>query len=136
MEIIIDQNKRLSAIQAEFQKHFPFLKLEFYKDMHTAGQGSAKDATLNINLTIADVQKNKASGILKIHGLMTVAELESGFANIFGLSAQVFKKSGRIWLQTTVSDHWTLAEQNHHAIENEENASAESIDAMDRMELE
>jgi uncharacterized pyridoxal phosphate-containing UPF0001 family protein len=136
MEITIDQTKKLSDIQTEFCKRFPCLKIEFYKQAHTAGEGSPKEKTIDSNLTINEVQIEKEIGVIKITGLMTVAELESSFSNTFGLSAQVFRKSGSIWLQTTVSDHWTLAEQNQKAMEKHELSQDETVDAMDRMELE
>jgi hypothetical protein len=136
MEIIIDQTKHLSAIQVEFRKRFPYLKIEFYNHTHAVGEGSQKENTFEAHLTIQEAQNKKASGNLKIHGLMTVAELEGGFADIFGLSVQVFRKSGNVWLQTTFTDHWTLAEQNHKAKEKHENIENGIVDAMDRMELE
>lgn len=43
---------------------------------------------------------------------MTVVELEQCFNNIYGLGIQVFRKSGKGWLETTVTDGWTLKEQN------------------------
>jgi hypothetical protein len=43
---------------------------------------------------------------------MTVAELERLFVENFGLNAQVFRRSGTLWLQTSATDNWTLAEQN------------------------
>lgn len=136
MEIIIDQSKKLSEIQTEFCKRFPYLKIEFYNQTHAVGEGSRKEHTFDAHLTIEEVQKKKAEGVLKINGLMTVAELEGGFADIFGLAVQVFRKSGGLWLQTTVTDHWTLAEQNHKAMEKHENMENGTVDAMDRMELE
>jgi hypothetical protein len=136
MEITIDQTKKISDIQTEFCKRFPYLKIEFYKQAHKAGEGSHIEKTIDSNLTINEVQIKKEIGVIKITGLMTVAELESSFSNTFGLSVQVFRKSGSIWLQTTVSDHWTLAEQNQKAMEKHELSQDETVDAMDRMELE
>lgn len=43
---------------------------------------------------------------------MTVTDLEQSFNTIYGLGVQVFRKSGKIWLETTVTDGWTLEEQN------------------------
>ena len=43
---------------------------------------------------------------------MTVSDLEQKFAELFGLSVQVFRKSANVWLETTVTDGWTLEEQN------------------------
>jgi len=35
----------------------------------------------------------------------------------FGLAAQVFRKSGRVWLETIRTDNWTLNDQNKHGRE-------------------
>jgi hypothetical protein len=43
---------------------------------------------------------------------MKVIELEAMFTNYYALKTQVFRKSGKIWLETTVTDAWTLEEQN------------------------
>ena len=34
------------------------------------------------------------------------------FGEVYGLGVQVFRKSGNVWLETTVTDSWTLKEQN------------------------
>ena len=43
---------------------------------------------------------------------MTVIDLEKKFREVFGLGIQVFRKSGKAWLETTLTDNWTLEEQN------------------------
>ncbi|MBI2271418.1 MAG: hypothetical protein HYU69_13830 [Bacteroidetes bacterium] len=136
MEIIIDKSKKINTIQKEFQKRFPFLKIEFYKQAHSQGEGSSKKNTLNNELTIGEVQKKHTSGTVKITGLMKVSELESAFTKTFGLSVQVFRKSGNVWLQTTITDNWTLAEQNQRASEKVATAEENIISSMDRQELE
>jgi hypothetical protein len=52
------------------------------------------------------------TGSIVISPQMTVLDLEQHFKMIYGLSAQVFRKSGKVWLETTVTDSWTLEEQN------------------------
>jgi hypothetical protein len=136
MEIIIDNKIKISEIQNEFQKQFPFLKIEFYKEAHTAGEGSLLKNTLDTALTIGEIQKKNLSESIKITGLMKVSELESLFTKIFGLSVQVFRKSGNVWLQTTATDNWTLAEQNQKGGETFNSNEEKIIDSMDRQELE
>jgi hypothetical protein len=43
---------------------------------------------------------------------MTVNELEQRFKSQFGLNIQVFRKHGKTWIETTVTDNWTLFKQN------------------------
>jgi len=136
MKILIDKNKKLSAIQNEFQNTFPFLKIEFYEKAHSQGEGSAKENTLDVELKIGEVQKKNESGTIEIHEMMKVAELESAFNETFGLAVQVFRKSDKVWLQTTTTDDWTLAKQNQMASEKVAATKENIIDSMDRNDLE
>jgi len=136
MEIHINQTKTLKSIQEEFESSFPYLKMEFYNDAHSEREGSHKRNALDSNLTIGAVQKHEFLGTIRIDELTKVSEVENIFAKNLGLSAQVFRKSGNLWLQTTTTDNWTLAEQNQIAAEKYE-ANEESMpDPMDRQELE
>ena len=136
MEIIVDKRKKLIEIKKEFQKRFPYLKVEFYREQHGVGEGSPKGMTLNEDLTIAEVQTKEATGSFTLTGLTTVANLEDAFAQCFGLSVQVFRKSGKLWIQTTATDQWTLAEQNKNAMQQHDELKEAPVDSMDRMELE
>jgi len=55
-----------------------------------------------------DIQK----GDLLIEETMSVADLEKAFKDQFGLMAQVFRRSGNIWLETSITDKWSLKQQN------------------------
>lgn len=136
MEIVIDKSKKISSVQQEFQKLFPLLKIEFYKKMHSKAEGSSMKDMLNSETTIGNVQKKDAAGIIEINDPTTVAELENMFFEKFGLAVQVFRKSNNVWLQTTTTDNWTLAEQNQIAGENHITFEENLIDPMDRQELE
>ncbi|MGE0638413.1 MAG: hypothetical protein AB7G44_03920 [Bacteroidia bacterium] len=125
MEIIINKNEKLKDIQQQFQEHYPFLKIEFYKKSHEEGEGSKPKSQLDSSLTIGEVQTTNKEGLLHIRAITKVSELEHDLMEQFGLSAQVFRKSGNAWLQTTKTDDWTLAEQNETAAEMDKNAAAE-----------
>lgn len=125
MEIIVNKNEKLKDIQQQFQEHYPFLKIEFYKKSHTEGEGSKPKSQLDNNLTIGEVQTTTKEGLLHIRAITRVSELENDLVEQFGLSAQVFRKSGNVWLQTTKTDDWTLAEQNETAAEMNNNTAAE-----------
>ncbi len=138
MKIKINQQTKLKDIQTEFQKSFPNLSLEFYAHVHQEEEGSKKKDTLDKDLTIHEISPNIPDASLDIKGNMPVADLEAELAEILGFGAQVFRKSGNVWLQTTATDHLTLDEQNLKAKEREtlgEN-DEEIPDAMDRQELE
>lgn len=48
---------------------------------------------------------------------MKVSELEKLFKDKFKLAVQVFRKSGNLWLETTMTDNWSLLQQNNHGRE-------------------
>jgi hypothetical protein len=59
----------------------------------------------------------KNSGMIGINDNMTVAELEKTFLEQFGLAAQVSRNSGGMWLETTMTDTWSLYKQNEYGRE-------------------
>lgn len=61
--------------------------------------------------------KKKTTAPLEITEDMPVSTLEQLFQDYFGLSAQVFRKSGRSWLETSLTDDWTLKRQNDEGYE-------------------
>ena len=108
---IIDA-KKISTLQEEFHEAFPFLKLEFFHHRHKSFEGSVKKDILNPDTTLKQCRKKKTEGAILLKETMKVTEIEHLFQDVFGLSAQVFRKSGRSWIETTVTDDWTLKQQN------------------------
>ena len=110
--MLINDQKTLKEIKKEFSLKYPFLKLEFYKGKHESSKASPADTQLDENLLLKDIRENHAEGNLRIASNMKVNTLEKRFWESYGLNVQVFRRSGNLWLQTTTTDHWTLAEQN------------------------
>lgn len=44
--------------------------------------------------------------------MMKVSELEALLSKV-GLPAQVFRRSGNVWIETSLTNDWTLAQQNY-----------------------
>ncbi len=112
MQVIITDNRKIFAIQEEFSALFPYLKLEFFSKPHDVGAGSAKKLIKHNSKTLGECRTIHNKGKITITPNMTVSDLEQNFGDIYGLGVQVFRKSGRAWLETTVTDGWTLDEQN------------------------
>jgi hypothetical protein len=136
MKINIEASSTIAEIQQAFHKYFPFLKIEFYKDGHQQGEGSLKENTLNSQEILGEVYTNFKPGVLQLSEDMTVSELENSFSNDFKASVQVFHLSGNLWLQTTRTDHLTLAAQNESAKDKGLRNAEPMVDPMDRSELE
>jgi hypothetical protein len=103
MTILISDNRKVVEIQQEFTESFPYLKLGFFCRPHKE---------LSDLQTIGECRTVHNKGHLNISAAMTVSELEQEFHERYGLRVQVFRKSGQVWLETTVTDGWTLEKQN------------------------
>jgi hypothetical protein len=108
----IQRDQPLLELQKQFNDIFPYLKIEFFAEPHVAGQLSPKNKMVQAGSRVCDVQKVIKSGKIDADENMTVTELEQLLSDSFGLHAQVFRKSGRIWLETSATDNWTLKQQN------------------------
>ncbi len=112
MDITINDTRSVAEIQEEFTQSFPYLRLEFFSRPHKTGKPSPRSQMLQNTRTLGEIRTNHLEGEIQITPSMTVSVLEQEFMKHYGLAVQVFRKSGRVWLETTVTDGWTLAEQN------------------------
>jgi hypothetical protein len=110
--IRISDTKKIAALQQEFNEAFPYLRIEFFTREHGSRGASARRDMLDADTLLKRFQRKNTSGAIMLKGSMKVSELEALFKDHFGLSVQVFRKSGRSWIETTVTDDWTLEEQN------------------------
>ncbi|HEX7414224.1 MAG TPA: hypothetical protein VF411_09280 [Bacteroidia bacterium] len=112
MLLMIDDRKHISAIQREFSMIFPYLKLEFFNHTLAVPPDNPKKNKVNSNLTLKQFRNKNKNEELKIKEDMRVSDLENSFQVLFNISAQVFRKSAGTWIETSVTDDWTLKQQN------------------------
>lgn len=117
MVLTINDNQKLSDVKNEFNSFFPYLKLEFFKHKHGVNKGNPKSDMLSSDLTFNKARKKHSEGTIVIKENMSVADLEQLFQEVFGISAQVFRKSGKSWIETSVTDDWSLKRQNEEGKE-------------------
>jgi hypothetical protein len=119
MDINFNKSTKLSSLQSDFQKRFNYLKIEFFRKT-TRGESDFKPQNiLNTSLSIGEVSQTVSSDPMHINGLMKVSEIEHKFSEKLGIAVQVFRKSGKVWLLTSSSDHLTLDQLNKEAAEKE-----------------
>lgn len=105
-------NKNIAEVKKDFTAFFPGLSIEFYKMPHAIGAGSTNKDKIEEDKLLKDIADNLDTSFIEIDQGMTVGELEMQFQKSFGLSIQVFRKSGDLWLQTSSTDNWSLEKQN------------------------
>ena len=74
--------------------------------------------------TVSELRHNTAKGTLRISSHMTIAKLKEEFKNNFDIDVRVLRKSGNSWLATTLTENWTLEQQNNLGEKLSDNLSA------------
>ena len=113
MLLLINGERLIKDVQQDFAKAYPFLKIEFFRN-----NGIHKDQVLKENQIKHDQKlslakgRNIQKGDLLIEDSMSVLDLEKAFMDQFGLLTQIFRRSGNIWLEASITDRWSLKQQN------------------------
>jgi hypothetical protein len=116
MKLRIAPNRLISDVQRDFNNAFPFLKIEFFRNRNLQPAFTFQQM-LPHNKQLAEGQTALTGGDIEITSTMTVKDLEKIFKDQFSLAVQVFRRSGNLWLETTITDGWTLGLQNQHGRE-------------------
>ena len=115
MILALSRQKTIHALQDDFSNYYPFLKLEFYKlNDQDSSFKIRKHLLHSVTLASAGLIHD---GELELHEGMSVGDLEKLFLEKFGLEVQVSRKAGTSWLETTLTDNWSLQKQNEHGRE-------------------
>ena len=116
--LTLSAERLIKEVQQNFNTAFPFLKIEFFKPgkERKKRQPAANLLPGTITLREAGLIPGREE-TMEITGALTVQELENRLFNKFGLTVQVFRKSGNLWLETTMTDLRTLKDQNEHGEE-------------------
>ena len=112
MQLFLSTESTIREINKEFQKRFPFLKLEFYKQPSKTEQYRYWKEKFSGQVTLKETGSKLIPAIIKISPGDTVNELEKRLQNNYGLIAQVFRKSGDVWLETVQANDLTLERLN------------------------
>jgi len=108
MKLFIKKESKVGDVCKFFTEHYPFLKIELYKKTWA---DSFKKETLPVNLPLGMIINKNVKTAIDINNTTTVAEIENSFS-LIGLKAEIFRKSGNVWVETSLTNNWTLQQQN------------------------
>ncbi len=114
MKLFIEKDSLAEDVKKIFTACYPFLKIELYNKPLT--NFKYKNETISFNLPLMQGVKKQSKAIIDIEKNKTVAELENDFL-LIGLKAEIFRKSGNVWVETSLTNNWTLQQQNAEAEE-------------------
>jgi deoxyhypusine synthase len=116
-KITITQNTLISDVQKSFQQVYSHLSLQFFKKTVNEEQESSAKKFFTPEQAFGKVVPLKKEGDITLSSTMTVSQLIEEFSNTYGIYAQVLRKSANLWLEITLTNNWTLQQQNDHGRE-------------------
>ncbi len=119
MTIKIASNILLEEVQKDFSEFFPYLRLRFLPNTKLpVGQQPVRQNMVNRpGMKFGDLNNKIAEGSVELNDSITVRALENIFKTKFGVTVQVLRKSGNIWMEASITGNWTLGQQNEHGRE-------------------
>jgi hypothetical protein len=112
MTLHLFPEKTLGAAQTEFGAAFPGLKLAFFSQPHHAYEGSAaKLLVQKAQMPLGELAPDMKTGQLLLEPTMPTWQVERLFEEEYGLHVQVFRRSGNLWLESSVTDDLSLEAQ-------------------------
>ncbi len=112
MNIEIHDTNSLSSVQQAFNSMFPYLKIEFFTNLKSVSGRFQRKVIEKYIQTFGQHKKTDSIDPIVISPEMTIADLDQQLQTAFGMSVKLYRYSGRLWLETSVTDNWTLEQQN------------------------
>ena len=94
----------VGVVQQRFSQIWPFLKLEFYNQIELNG--------IRITKRLESDHPLKTSARPAISTDSTVSQVKAALAEATGFAVRVFRKAGSLWIETSLTDDWSLQRQN------------------------
>ena len=111
MKIRINKETTIEAIQKEFNAYYPYLKIEFFRNF-PKNKPIMKAEILTMVESLKHIDNFYEGKIVDVSKNLTVHEVNTDFEMLFGLGAHIFRKSGNVWVETSLTEDWTLEDQN------------------------
>ena len=105
----VNPNTTVNELMCQFAEHFPFLRLALYE-----GVGSKKRAATEKDFAL----KNRKNSIeITFENTAKVRDFIDNLEKKIGWKVQILRSSGKLYIETSVTDQWTLDRQNQEGAE-------------------
>lgn len=117
MIFTVNDKTKVNDFHKGFNDAFPFLKIDLFT--HAFSEKKTISPVKRItdgNKTLCECGNIHPPGTITMTFSpdTTVAELKQIFKDLYNIKVQVFRQAGNSWLETTLTQNWTLEQQNKH----------------------
>ncbi len=117
MTIQITSDSLVSDLQEEFRERFPFLKIAFFATAEWINNHKQKSNKLVPGTRLGDVISGRENNRVQIFPSMTVQALEVICEEQLGIFVQLSRKFGNSWMEISMTNAWTIQQQNERGRE-------------------
>jgi hypothetical protein len=111
MKVDITKETSVQHAQKQFNGLYPYLKIEFFRNFHK-NNSVLKAGIITAGESFNHIAIFYKAGSIDLDKNRTVRDITRDFEHTFGLPALVFRKSGNVWVATSLTEDWTLEDQN------------------------
>ena len=104
----ITESTTIKEIEKGLHDHFPFLRFEFF--LMDRGNPASKKP-MEQNRALKDICPGCGDLEIKITGETRLGEMVAEFEKL-GIQMDPYRKSGKVWIKTTLTLDWSLSAQN------------------------
>jgi hypothetical protein len=115
MELKIENETSVKDVQKQFAYYYPNLQLQFLVASQMQNKNPGKIEKAKPEQPLKQIGNFYKPVQLPVNTSITVSELLQSFKQL-GLTAQVSRKSGSLWIETAFTDDWTLERQNNEGL--------------------
>jgi hypothetical protein len=112
MKLHMNDEHSFQDIQREFSGLYPFLKLDFFKPFIGSPTRGMKTERIHPEERVLRFIKKVQNRIVNIEGYRTVAQVVKDIENMLALTVMILRRSGNLWIETSLTARWTLEQQN------------------------
>jgi len=112
--LIIQQDNDIRQVRQHFNDLYPYLKINFFLSRKNEKELNAHSIVFSDAVKLKEINPVFSGGDIEVSDDMSILDFENEFLRRFGLSVQVSRRSGNLWLDTTKTNQWSLKEQNDH----------------------
>ncbi len=123
MKIKINNSTTVNDVQQQFQKAYPYLKIEFADKSHEFGETTKTKHWYDKSFKLSAISKKLNADTIGVQGWKKTGDVEEEFKTKFLLFPQIYRREGSQWIQTAGTDVFTLDEQNEIGKKSMENPS-------------
>ena len=118
---LINFKKKTSIkdIQIEFNHTYPYLWIEFYYKSSSDLNLLFVKNKINAEKKVLNLCTSSTLKYLNISENSTVGELKKEIATKMGLTGQLLRKAGSLWITTSLTEDWSLLQQNYEGAQME-----------------